>query len=84
VTGRETGSAIIDPSGRQLALNLNLEGEQAILVGDVSLGSGNAPYTSLGDWLGWLLLAGWVFFIVYQSTVERRAKKALNKQIHNK
>ena len=43
VTARETGSAIIDPYGRQVALNLNPDGEQVILIGDVSPGSGNIP-----------------------------------------
>jgi apolipoprotein N-acyltransferase len=76
VTARQTGSAIIDPYGRQVVLNLNPDGEQVVLVGDVSLGSGNTLYLYLGDWLGWLSLAGWVFFMVFQSVVERRAKKA--------
>jgi len=76
VTARETGSAIIDPYGRQVALNLNPDGEQAILVGDVTLGSGNAPYTSLGDVLGWVSLAAYVFFMVFQIATEKRAKKA--------
>lgn len=76
VTARETGSAIIDPYGRQVALNLNPDGEQAILVGDVTLGSGNAPYTSLGDVLGWVSLAAYVFFVVFQIVTERQAKKA--------
>jgi len=75
VTARETGSAIIDPYGRQVALNLN-PGEQVILVGDVSLGSGNAPYTSLGDLLGWISLGAYVFFVVFQIVTERRAKQA--------
>jgi apolipoprotein N-acyltransferase len=75
VTARQTGSAIIDPHGRQVALNLNPDGEQVVLVGDVSLGSGNTLYLYLGDWLGWLSLAGWLFFVVFQSVVERRAKK---------
>jgi apolipoprotein N-acyltransferase len=76
VTARETGSAIIDPYGRQVALNLNPDGEQVVLVGDVSLGSDNTPYLYLGDWLGWISLAGYVFFVVFQIMTESRAKKA--------
>ena len=74
VTARQTGSAIIDPSGRQLALDLT-PNQQAILVHDVPLGSGNAPYTFLGDWLGWLSLAAYVFFVALQVVTERRAKQ---------
>ena len=75
VTARETGSAIIDPYGHQVALNLNPDGEQVILVGDVSLGSGNTPFLHLGDWLGWLSLAGWIFFMVFEVVENRRHKK---------
>ncbi len=75
VTTRQTGSAIIDPYGRQVALNLN-PGEQVVLVGDVSLGSGNTPFLYLGDWLGWIALACYIFFVVFQIMTERRAKKA--------
>ena len=76
VTARQTGSAIIDPYGRQVALNLNPDGEQVVLVGDVSLGSGNTPFQYLGDWLGWLSLAGWVFLVVFQTVEKRRYEKA--------
>jgi len=75
VTTRQTGSAIIDPYGRQVALNLNPDGEQVILVGDVSLGSGNTPFLYLDDWLGWISLAAYIFFVVFQIMTERRAKK---------
>ena len=76
VIARQTGSAIIDPYSRQVALNLNPDGEQVILVGDVSLGSGNTPFLYLGDWLGWLSLAGWIFFVVFEGVENRRHKKA--------
>ena len=76
VTARETGSAIIDPYGRQVALNLNPDGEQVILVGDVSLGAGNTLFLYLGDWLGWISLGAYAFFVVFQIVTERRAKKA--------
>jgi len=42
----------------------------------VTLGSGNAPYTSIGDVLGWAMLVGYVGFMAFQMIVERRAKKA--------
>jgi apolipoprotein N-acyltransferase len=83
VTSRATGSAIIDPYGRQVALTLN-PGEQAVLVGDVSLGSGDGTlFTTLGDWLGWLSLASWVFFVIFQMVEERRHKKAREQEKAN-
>jgi apolipoprotein N-acyltransferase len=36
-----------------------------LLVADVPLGSGGALYTRLGDWMGWLSLGGFVFFVVF-------------------
>jgi apolipoprotein N-acyltransferase len=79
VTSRATGSAIIDPYGRQVALTLNPD-EQAVLVGDVLLGSGDGTlFTTLGDWLGWLSLAGLVFFVILQTVEERQQKKAQEK-----
>ena len=75
VTARETGSAIIDPHGRQVALTIKPH-EEAILVDDVTLGKGGAPYTTLGDWLGWLSLAAYVGFVVFQIVEERRTKPA--------
>jgi apolipoprotein N-acyltransferase len=80
VAARETGSAIIDPYGRRIALSDDPEGGQDILIGDVTLESGNTLYTSLGDILGWVSLAGWVFFLVYQISSDRRAKKAAQGQ----
>jgi len=42
----------------------------------VPIGSPNALYTRLGDWVGWLSLVGWIGSMVYQSTTTRRQKKA--------
>jgi len=75
VTSRETGSAIINPDGSLSALDLEM-GKHVVLVGDVALGSGNAPYTSLGDILGWVSMIAFIGFIVYQSMFDKRAKKA--------
>ena len=74
VTARQTGSAIINPDGSLAALNLD-RNEHLVLVGDVRLGQGGAPYTSLGDILGWLAMAVFVGSIVYQSVVGRKAKQ---------
>lgn len=76
VSGVATVSAIVNPDGSIVDLDTDINGSRAILVGDVSLGPGNAPYTSLGDVLGWASLAGYVFFMFFPSVIERRAKKA--------
>lgn len=77
VTGAASVASIIDPYGRQVALDVNKDGSEVILVGDVSLGTGKGTlYTSLGDVLGWVTLAGLVVFSVYQAVNDRQAKKA--------
>jgi apolipoprotein N-acyltransferase len=83
VTSRQTGSAIIDPTGRQVALSLVPEGEQSVLVADVPLGSGGTFYTSTGDILGWLSLAGYIYFVVLQIRTNRQAKKLENSEEEN-
>jgi len=45
----------------------------------VTLGSGGAPYSSLGDILGWVSLAAFVFFMFFPAIVDRKAKKAVKK-----
>jgi len=57
-------SAIIAPSGRVLERTVSASAEQAVLVADVPLGSGGAPVVRLGDWVGWLCLAGMAVFAV--------------------
>jgi apolipoprotein N-acyltransferase len=74
VSARDTGSAIIDPYGRQVALDID-PGKQAILVGDVSLGAGRTLYTSLGDLLGWASLAAYILFMVFEVMTTRQAKE---------
>jgi len=76
ISGVATVSGIFNPDGSIVSLDTDIDGSRLTLVGDVTLGSGNAPYTSLGDLLGWASLAGYVFFMFYPSVVEKRAKKA--------
>jgi apolipoprotein N-acyltransferase len=57
-------SAIIAPSGRVVERAVSSDAEQAVLVADVPLGSGESPVVRLGDWIGWLALAAMAVFAV--------------------
>ena len=74
-TGVAHNTALIDPYGRLLALKLNPEGERLTLVMDVPLGTGDAPLVRMGDWLGWVCLAGYIFFVIFESVIGIQAKK---------
>ena len=69
-------SAIVDPYGRILEQSISLEPRQAILIADVPLGENNTLYLVLGDWLGWVALAGMLFFIVFSKRLVGLAKKS--------
>jgi len=69
-------SAIVDPYGRILALASFPEGGGANLVSDVLIGSGKPTlYTRLGDWAGWLGIAGVVFFSIGGPFLVRATEK---------
>lgn len=68
-------AAIIDPYGNIIALrDASPNGAAFALVADVPLGTATTLYSKLGDWLGWLSLAGFVIFIVLQEKNRRRQK----------
>ena len=69
-------SAVIDPYGRIVSLkNGSPEGAAFALVADVPLGTGKTFYNRLGfDWVGWLMLGGFVFFIVFPN-LKKKAKQ---------
>jgi apolipoprotein N-acyltransferase len=75
ISGVATVSGIFNPDGSIVALDTDIDGSRVTLVGDVTLGADHAPYTSLGDILGWATLVGYVFFMFYPSVVEKRMKK---------
>jgi apolipoprotein N-acyltransferase len=84
VTGATSVAAIISPFGRLAALDVDKDGSEKVLIGDVSLGSGKGTlYTSLGDILGWAALAGLVVFLVImvatgiKARVSTRGKQAI-------
>jgi len=67
-------SAIVDPRGRVRALAVPPEGGEAPVLADVPLGRGPSLAARLGDWLGWLCLAGMVFFMVGERWLIKRAE----------
>ncbi|MFN8037468.1 MAG: nitrilase-related carbon-nitrogen hydrolase [Acidimicrobiia bacterium] len=70
-------SAIIDPYGRVLAVATDYDGHlQATLVAKVPLGPHDSPYVHLGDWVGWVCLAGLAAFLVVGWRARRRARAA--------
>ena len=75
VTGAAPSRRIINPDGSLVALDTDSDGSRVTLIGEVALGSGPTPYTSLGDILGWVAMAGFAFFMVYPMVVEGRMKK---------
>ena len=68
-------SVIIDPYGRIIAAALTPGGDSTgrAVVADVPLGTGQSLAVRLGDWSGWIALAGMVFFIVYDPVSKRAA-----------
>jgi len=72
---RSYDSAIVDPYGRIVALAAAPEGEQAVLVADVPLGSADAPAIRLGDWVGWLCVVGMVVMTALDVVTARRLKR---------
>ncbi|MBM3125321.1 MAG: hypothetical protein FJZ87_09645 [Chloroflexi bacterium] len=77
ISGVATVSGIFNPDGSIVALDTDIKGSRVTLVGDVALGPDHAPYTYLGDILGWVSLAGYLFFMFYPSVVEKRLKKQM-------
>ncbi|MBA4385510.1 MAG: hypothetical protein C0410_12300 [Anaerolinea sp.] len=74
-------SAIIDPFGHIKSLASYTEGGEATLVADVQLGSGLGTLNSrLGDWAGWISLAGMIFFTFGSGWLEKKARKSQNKE----
>lgn len=74
MTGAAYVSAVVDQNGRQVALSTDYEGSPLVMVADVPMGSGATPYTSMGDLMGWITLAGLVFFTAFASVRLRRRK----------
>ncbi len=70
-------SVIIDPYGRVIASAITPGGDKAgqVVIADAPLGTGNSLAVRLGDWVGWIALAGFAFFVVYDSVTKARARR---------
>jgi apolipoprotein N-acyltransferase len=67
-------SAIIDPYGGIVDRVVSTSGQQATLVADVPVVAGRPPQQYVGDWVGWLALAGMTFFSIFRSLLVRLAQ----------
>lgn len=65
-------SAFIDPYGRILEKSINKDGVRKVLVTDIPLGTGKTPQVFLGDYVGWLSLAGMIFIMILKSRKEKK------------
>ncbi len=70
-------SVIIDPYGRIIASAITPGGDKSgqTVITDVPLGRGDALAVQWGDWMGWIALAGMIFFIIYDPVTKARAKR---------
>jgi apolipoprotein N-acyltransferase len=77
-TDRGYYTMITDQTGKILADLRTPRGDSQVVLADVPLGGDNATfYTKFGvEWLGWISLAGFVFFMIFQGVVEKQAKQA--------
>jgi len=69
-------SAIIDPTGRILARAVSTHMQPATLIADLPLGQADAPAVRLGDWIGWLCLAGLAAFSLRIPLLRAKPKRA--------
>jgi apolipoprotein N-acyltransferase len=70
-------SMIVDPYGRILAHVEKPAGEGYALVADVPLGTGKSLYNQIGDWVGYLGLAGLVAFSMATNRKQNAPRPAL-------
>ena len=59
-------SVIVDPYGRILSLAASSQGKEALVIGEVALGTADTPQVILGDWVGWLCLIGLLGFMLHK------------------
>jgi apolipoprotein N-acyltransferase len=73
-------SAVIAPTGEIVALAVTDSPAQTTLLAQVALGRADTPLIRLGDWLGWLCIAGVIGFIILDQFTRRQARRATRPQ----
>ena len=68
-------SLVIDARGNLLASLKSEQGIRGELAASVPLGTADAPYSRLGDLVGWISLVGMVSLMVVNPLVLRRMRK---------
>ncbi len=68
-------SAIVDPYGHILEETISKEPKKALLITDLPISSSDTIYQYLGDWIGWLALAGMLFFTFFSKKLVKLEKK---------
>ncbi len=58
-------SALIDPYGRIIERTITPRPKTDMLISEIPLGSGDTSVIRLGDWFGWLALAGTAAFFAF-------------------
>lgn len=74
-------TTMVDPYGRMVVDKVTPAPSAQTIVADVPLGSAGSLYTRLGDWVGWLGLAGWIGSMGLQSVISRRRKGTADAQL---
>ncbi len=70
-------SVVIDPYGRIIASAITPGGDRSgqVVIADAPLGAGDSLAVRLGDWPGWIALAGMVFFFIYDPITKAKVKR---------
>jgi apolipoprotein N-acyltransferase len=67
-------SAVVDPTGRIVARMVSTAPLSGALIADVPMGRADTLYLRLGDWIGWLCMAGIPVFTALDRLSARRAR----------
>lgn len=77
---RSYDSAIIDPYGRILSLFSSPEAKQRTITAEVQIVDQETIQQVLGDWVGWICLAGLAFFGVFTPVVLMRNVESFDEE----
>jgi apolipoprotein N-acyltransferase len=67
-------SAVVGPDGQIVDWVADPGTTEAVLVADVPLGGGGTPYTRMGDWVGWVSVAGMALFTIPNPLIKQGNK----------